>query len=332
VLLGLTRIEADTDYVRFFRADTRVPRDYAALAEAGFPQNPLDLVLRLPPGGGSLSRHWREVQHFAERLETVPGVHSVLSPFSLASTAEEAGAIGNALGMLSPSGDLVQLTVMTRYPSSRELLANLERISALADASLPPRIGFTPTGTSLLWARMDAGVIRTQRQSLAVVCIVCFVVLALLFRSLRLAVVGLLVSILPVAMVLGVMGLTGIPLNMATVLIAGIAVGLAVDDTVHFVHAWQSHRTQGVEAPAACEAAMAEVGPRLVMTSAILVGSFGAMAASAFMPTAHFGLLSSLTILLALVADITVLPIVLASLDSDPVPLPSPRPVLRSAS
>jgi uncharacterized protein len=310
-LLGLRALEADTDYVRFFRSDARVPSEYRALQRAGFPQNPLILVLDLPAGEGALAMHWLSMDAFARRLETLPGVHEVLSPFALAPSAEALGAAGRELGMLSERGNRVQLTLMMDYPSSQRVLATVTRIRALGDTMLPADVRLTPTGTSLLFARMDEGVIRTQRQSLAVVCVICFALLALLFRSWWLGVVGMVVSLYPVAMVLGLMGLWQIPLNMATVLIAGIAVGLAVDDTIHFVHSWQGHRRKGADPQTACDAAMADVGLRMVMTSVILIGGFAAMGFSDFMPTAQFGLLSSVTILLALAADLTLLPIIL---------------------
>jgi len=119
-------------------------------------------------------------------------------------------------------------------------------------------------------------------------------------------------SFYPVAVVLGVMGLLGLSLNMATVLIAGIAVGLAVDDTIHLVWAWQELRRGGVDRREASRRATARVGLRMVVTSAILVGSFAAMGLSGFMPTAQFGILTSATILLALAADLVLLPLLLA--------------------
>ena len=153
---------------------------------------------------------------------------------------------------------------------------------------------------------------RTQKESLAIVSVACFGILILLFRSLKLAVLGLALSLYPVAMVLGLMGLWNIPVNIATVLIAGIAVGLAVDDTIHFVYAYQKSRQRGYDRGKASEEALVDVGLRMVMTSFILVGSFAAMGLSDFMPTSQFGLLSSFTVVLALVADLTLLPVVLA--------------------
>jgi predicted RND superfamily exporter protein len=313
-LLGLTSLRADTDYVKFFRSDSRVPQDYGVLQREGFPQNPLNLVFRPPAGESPISAdHWTALEAFGLRVETLPGVRSVLSPFLMSGSSEASDAGGATLGgMLSERADQVQLIVMMDYPSSRRLFELLPRIRLLADELLPSEMHMTPTGTSLLWAGMDEGVIRTQKESLATVCVVCFVLLFLLFRSLSLAVLGLALSIYPVGMVLGLMGLWSVPVNMATVLIAGIAVGLAVDDTIHFVHAYQRSRRRGESYKTASDRAVIGVGLRMVMTSLILVGAFAGMGLSDFMPTSLFGLLSSLTILLALVTDLTLLPVVLS--------------------
>ncbi len=313
-LLGLTSLRADTDYVKFFRSDSRVPREYRVLQREGFPQNPLNLVFRIPAGDLPVSAdYWTALETFSRQVETLPGVRSVLSPFVMSGATMATGDRSENLGgMLSRRSDQVQLVVMMDYPSSRRLFELLPRIRKLADQVLPSEMSMTPTGTSLLWSSMDGGVIRTQKESLAIVSVVCFVLLVLLFRSPSLAALGLALSLYPVAMVLGLMGLLNVPVNMATVLIAGIAVGLAVDDTIHFVFAYQRSRQRGEDHRTAAEHAAVRVGPRMVMTSLILVGAFACMGFSDFMPTSLFGLLSSLTILLALVADLTLLPVVLS--------------------
>jgi len=314
VLLGLPSLRADTDYVRFFRSKSRVPRDYEILQRAGFPQNPLNLVFE-PPAGESPTtpKYWIPLQEFAGQLETLPGVSSILSPFVMGDLArvrcEYAATLG---GMLSEHSDQVQLIVMMDYPSSQRLFRLLPEIRELADSVLPSELRMIPTGTSYLWARMDDGVIRTQKESLVIVAVVCFVILVFLFRSVSLGALGLALSLYPVAMVLGLMGLLNVPVNIATVLIAGIAVGLAVDDTIHLVHAYQDLRRRGRDARSACEEAVAAVGVRMVVTSLILIGSFASMGFSNFLPTSQFGLLSSLTIALALLVDLTLLPVVLS--------------------
>ena len=259
---------------------------------------PCDRESQVDPAGriSALSRTWIPGRHIIRSIELTDGN----------------SCVENLGGMLSRESDQVQLIVMMDYPSSQQLFTLLERIYTLAEEVLPPELHMVPNGTSYLWARMDDGVIQTQKESLTIVCVVCLVILLFLFRSVGLSVLGLALSLFPVAMVLGVMGLWGIPVNMATVLIAGIAVGLAVDDTIHFVHAYRQSRQRGEDRSKACEQAVVGVGLQMVLTSVILVGAFSIMGLSDFMPTSQFGLLSSLTIILALVADLTLLPVILS--------------------
>ena len=326
-LFGLRSLQGDTDYSKFFRADTRVPQDYRALQQAGFPQNPLNLVFRVPAGETVTSTsYWAPLTELTNTVKQLSGVHSVISPFGSSGppSSPDEQSMPDPFGFFTEDFRQAQIIVMTDYPSSRRLNELLSRIEPLAEEILPADVTVTPTGTSLLWAHMDDGVIRTQRESLLIVCVVCFGILLLLFRSLRLAGIGLALSLLPVGVVLGLMGFWGIPVNMATVLIAGIAVGLAVDDTIHFVHAFGNSRGQGADPRQACEDAIVTVGLRLVMTTLILVGAFASMGLSDFMPTLQFGLLSSLTIILALVADLALLPVLLAKIgqkqSGDPIP------------
>jgi predicted RND superfamily exporter protein len=135
-----------------------------------------------------------------------------------------------------------------------------------------------------------------------------FLLLGALFRDLRAALAGWFASALPVAIILGLMGWLGVPVTLATVLIAGIALGLAVDDTVHLVFAVRRGVRAGAAPAEAVRKALVRVGERMIVTSLILAGSFAVMGLSDFVPTANFGLFTALTILLALAADLTLLP------------------------
>ncbi|MBA2291530.1 MAG: MMPL family transporter [Gemmatimonadales bacterium] len=312
LLTGLALLEADTDYAAFFRAGSQVPADYAAMREAGLPVNALNFIVGVPTGDDPLApRHAAALGAFSGALRSVPGVHSVLSPLSFATLPGGTAALMGA-GLLSGDRQALQVVVLTQATSSRELFALLSAIEPIAISTFAPGTSVVPTGTPYLWARMDDGVIRTQVDSLLVVCIACLLVLTWLLRSLRLALLTLAVSLYPVALVLGLMGWLRLPINLATVLIAGIAVGIAVDDTIHLVHAWQERRRAGSNRHDAADDAVAALGARLAATSAVLVGAFAVMGFSDFLPTAQFGLLSALVIVLALAADLALTPVLLA--------------------
>jgi predicted RND superfamily exporter protein len=296
---GLPLLGTDTNYVTFFRQGTVVPETYQAIERAGFPQSPIDIVLVAPPGAGASGT---AVRGFEEGLRSLDDVEFVLSPFTNAAGLD---------GLTSGDGRKYRLVVLTRFLGSSHIAELKQEIYRVRSRTLPPQIGMVVTGSPVLWASMDESLVHTQRSSIAIVSIAALVVLAVIFRSVGLAALGCLVSFFPVAFILGLMGLLGVPISLATVLIAGIAVGLAVDDTIHFLFAYREGRRSGLSPEVSTRRTLATVGSRMILTSLILIGGFGCMAVSDFMPSANFGAFTALTILAALMADLTLLPLVL---------------------
>jgi len=302
-LTGLPRLRADTDYVRFFRPGARMPSAYRAIAAAGFPQTPISLVFEAKEG----------------RTFEDPGVRAALAAFGTEvldggegrSILSSFGPAGDPNGFVSLDGRKRQAVLLTRFLSGTEVDRLLAELRGIAERTLPPGLELSITGSPVLWSRMDAHLLATQRSSLIAVSVMTFLVLWWVFRSLPLALLGWMTSFFPVAFILGLMGLLGVPLDFATVLIAGISLGLAVDDTIHFVHGYQEHRKRGAPPRDAVASTLTGVGTRMVFTSGILAGSFACMMVSDFLPSANFGAFTSLTLVIALAADLTLLPLVL---------------------
>lgn len=303
LLAGLWSLDADTNYAEFFRSNSTVPRDYGRIESAGFPQSPLVLTLKAPGDAQRLgSNLWTTLPTFAQELRQLPGVKVVISP-----TARGP----DPLALVSRDRRQCRLLLLTDYLSSDALHRVMVTIRGLKAAIISTGAALTITGTTVLWASMDTQLIHTQVYSAFVVSAALLLVLTLLFRSFSLALVGWLVSAFPVALILGVMGIVGVRINMATVLIAGISLGIAVDDTIHFIFTFRHKLRSGSDAKGATEQVLFETGPRLVITSAILIGGFLSMVVSSFLPTANFGLFACLTILVALICDLLLLPLLL---------------------
>ena len=116
---------------------------------------------------------------------------------------------------------------------------------------------------------------------------------------------------------LGIMAAVGFSLDPGTVMIASIALGLVVDDTVHFMVRFQRQRSAGESALASVTHTLRSVGRPIVLTSGVLVGGFGVLALSSFNPNVHFGMISALVVMLALVADLVMLPSALRILEPE---------------
>ena len=121
---------------------------------------------------------------------------------------------------------------------------------------------------------------------LIVLAAVFVILLPMLFRSIRLGLLGILINGLPLAMTFGLMGLLGSRLNMATALIGGVAIGSTVDSTLFFINRFQAELALGRTHADAIEAAVRGVGDGIVITTGILAGGFLCMTVSSFKPTA----------------------------------------------
>jgi predicted RND superfamily exporter protein len=300
-LAGLPRLTADTNYVEFFREGAAVPMTYALLDEAGFPQSPLVVVLDREGTEAARSA-------FVDGIRELKDVRGVVAP---------APGLTPLLGLESDDGTQQRVFVLARYLGSRELLALVDRIRVVQQQHLPTT-EMTVTGTTLLWANMDSSVIATQKTSLLIIAPVMLLVLCVLFRSLRLGVIGWVLSCLPVALIMGLMGFLGIEINIATVLIAGVTLGLAVDDSIHLIFSFREARQRGLDGEQSADEVLRGSGTRVALTTLIVMGGFLCMALSAFQPTSNFGMLTCLTIFVAALIDLTLLPLILKRIYREP--------------
>jgi predicted RND superfamily exporter protein len=190
--------------------------------------------------------------------------------------------------------------------SGREFGQQIEKLLALAD--MPEGVTITPGGYLPLYVQMTSQLVASQVSSLSVALIVIFCLIALAFRSWRLALLSLVPNVAPVALVLGFMGWAGIRLDIATVTIGAILLGIVVDDTVHFLHRL-SHEWGRADSPRqAVEQAVQGVGRPMVSTTAVFALGFCVLIFAQVTSVMHFGLLIALGLIFALVADLIVLP------------------------
>ncbi len=118
-------------------------------------------------------------------------------------------------------------------------------------------------------------------------------------------------NLAPIVLCLGIMGLFGIALDSMTAMVASIAIGLAVDDSIHFVSRVRLHLAKGDDIERALHHSTVEIGRALIYTSLALASGFGVMLMSQFVGSVYFGMLCLITIVFALIADLLLLPVVL---------------------
>jgi len=130
----------------------------------------------------------------------------------------------------------------------------------------------------------------------------------LLFRSFCVAVVAIIANLLPIGTIFGFMGFAGIPLDMMTITIAAISIGIAVDDTIHYLYRFREEFAKDHDYLAAMHRSHESIGYAMTYTSATIIIGFLILVLSVFIPTIYFGLLTVLAMFMAIVADLLLLP------------------------
>jgi predicted RND superfamily exporter protein len=164
------------------------------------------------------------------------------------------------------------------------------------------------TGMLVLYNNMLQSLFRSQILTLGAVFLAICVMFLVLFRSIRMTVAAIIPNLVSAILVLGLMGWLGIPLDLMTITIAAITVGIGVDDTIHYVHRFKREFAIDQDYWATIERCHRNIGRAIYYTSITIMLGFSVLAFSQFVPTIYFGLLTSLAMLTSLLANMALLP------------------------
>ncbi|MFT6791561.1 MAG: putative RND superfamily exporter protein [Cellvibrionaceae bacterium] len=268
-----------------------------------------------------------QVHDYLESLSEVGKVQSLAMIYRLATdlNGSEPNDFELALARQALSDDIDQFLVdpyiddelqQTRITMRvRETDPDLRRSQLLEDikSHLTQELNFSPenvqlTGLLVLYNNMLQSLFRSQILSLGAVFIGIVLMFLVLFRSLALSLIALVPNALAAFMVLGGMGLAGIPLDMMNVTIAAIAIGIGVDDAIHYIYRFRHEFSINRNYRAAMHASHSSIGQAMYYTSVTVIVGFSILALSKFIPSIYFGLLTGLAMLAAILASLTLLP------------------------
>lgn len=190
-----------------------------------------------------------------------------------------------------------------------ELLAKIRR-------DLVEEFGLEPeqvhlSGMLVLYNNVLQSLFRSQILTLGLVFLAITAMLLLLFRSLKVAVLGVMPTLVAAGAVLGLMGWLGIPLDIMTITIAAITIGIGVHDTIHYTHRFRDEVRVDGDSWAAVRRSHGTVGRAVYYTTVTVTLGFSILVLSNFVPTIYFGLLTGAAMVLALIANLTLLPLLL---------------------
>ena len=164
------------------------------------------------------------------------------------------------------------------------------------------------TGMLVLYNNMLQSLFRSQILTLGAVLLSIFVTFIFLFRSIVLAVLGIIPNIFSAVMILGIMGWLAIPLDMMTITIASITIGIAVDDTIHYIHRFKHEYQLNKDLDFLINRCHGSIGKAMFYTSVAIIFGFAILGFSNFIPTINFGMMTGIAMLVALVGNLVLLP------------------------
>ena len=174
-----------------------------------------------------------------------------------------------------------------------------------------PKTEVSITGIFVLAMQVAQYLTENQAITFGIALVAVSAILLLVFGSLKIGMIALIPNLIPALLTLGLLGITGVPLDFYTMMLAPIIIGISVDDTVHFVSTYQLQLAEDGDVNAALRRTMAETGPAVVFTALILGLGFGIMATASAQGTANLGKFGALAIFVGLLNDLFMLPALL---------------------
>jgi predicted RND superfamily exporter protein len=336
-LIGIARIKVETNPVEYFKEYTPVSRNFHDIYQDLSGSFPLNIVV-----AGNTESYFEDIANLKELdrlttyLETLPGVDKVITfgeylklvnytlnqfdaqfyvlpeeEFELRLLINNFDVVlGNDTLSRFMTSDFSRTNVMllTHLSSSRVFLETRDKILTEVRNAFSPDWQCDVTGLGIAISASSDQIVSGQVKSLILTFGLIFAMMALLFFSSKVGFIALLPTVFPIVLNFGFMGWFNIPLSFATSMIAGIAIGLSVDDTIHYLFRYNTEFKKDLDKDRALKDTLLSVGRPIVTTSLTISCGFAILMISHFKPTGLFGLLMVVTMISALVSALILLP------------------------
>lgn len=335
-IISVFRIEAEPNPLAFLPADSPTVQSYTYVSENLTGLYSLEVVVDCRDGWLSPA-YWKALDELMAETEDSPSVARVISAldflkklnqwdhsidpeyYRLPDSRESAEALLAELDatgqaelarLVSDDGKQVRLSILPTVMDAKRFYELAGAVQSRLDA-LPE--GLEGRFTGIVWILNNAQVdlAMTQITSFAFAFPVIFLIVGLGLRSFSLMVLSIPPNITPTLAIFALMPLLHIPLDAGTVLVAGVALGISVDNTVHLLAAFRRLRAESVGAQAAVGKVLEEIGPAMIYSTLTSCIGFATLWTSGFVPIRYFGFLSVVALLVALASDLVLTPSVL---------------------
>ncbi len=346
-IVGITQMKVDNRFIDYFDDDTEIYRGMGVIDRKFGGTITMDIVITAPAieeedlgddfgGGDTPLSYWfnrngiGQVKAIHEYLESIPEVGKVLSLYTTYQLLHRIWGtdlsdleLAFAQRMISAdlSGILLAPYLSETHRETRITLRAMETSHDLHHHELIEKIqhhlindlgmaqeNVRLTGALVLYDNVLQSLYRSQILTVGGVFLLIMAMFFICFWSLRLALLGVIPTVISAMAVLGFMGLTGMPLDIMTVTIAAIVIGMGVDNTIHYIYRFRHEHNQHGDYNAAMYRAHATIGHAMYYTTIIIICGFIIFVLSNFTPSVFFGILTAVAMLLALIGALVLLP------------------------
>ncbi len=329
-----TRIRVDASYIRDFPPDHPARVHHEAIDAAFGGASPLSIVIESDVDDTftrpEMLRAVASLQDWLEAQPEVGGTTSLVDHLEVihrsmmdAGLFPDTQALAKQL-LVFGGGEAIEGYADLRFRTTRVAVrSHIESSEAVADllariearlADLPSPLRARATGDTVLLSRTVDRIARGQILSLGLALLAIYGILAALFTSLRVGFLALLPNAVPLAIYFGLLGVAGLPLDPSSSVIACIALGIAVDDTIHYLVRFQEEARRHASEERATRRALRAVIRPISFTTLLLCASFLMLTASELRNQVQFGALAALTVGLAWIVDVTLTPALCAGI------------------
>ncbi len=347
-IFGITRIILNNQLIEGLTRKDELRQDFEFFEKNYSGVRPFEILITLNDTSSSVwnVKEMRAIDKLENYLHKDFGVGFLISPASLVKGMNKALNNGNPESYALPSSDedLLDVTDQLSQFRKRKEMKNLvtkdgkqARITGkMADVGskvfleradkLNTFLAGNPdmkcidvhlTGAALMLDKNNKYLVDNTVQGLIISILVVALISALVHRNLRMMIIAIIPNLLPIIIIGGIMGFTGIEMKSATSIIFSIAFGIATDDTIHFLARLKLEIAQGKSVMYCVKRSFLSTGKAVVVTSLILCGGFLSLIGSGFESTYYFGLLVSITLLVAVVTDLLLFPLLVIWLIKD---------------
>lgn len=347
-IFGITRIVLNNHLIEGLTRKDELRQDFEFFEKNYSGVRPFEILISVNDTASSLwnVKEMRAIDKLENYLRNDFGVGFIISPASLVKGMNKAVNNGNPesyklpltddelndvteqleqfrkrkemKNLITKNGKQGRITGKMADIGSKVFLERAEKLNRFLDADPAMQcINVHLTGAALMLDKNNKYLVENTVQGLIISILVVALISAFVHRNLRMMIIAIVPNLLPIIIIGGIMGFAGIEMKSATSIIFSIAFGIATDDTIHFLARLKLEIAQGKSVMYCVKRSFLSTGKAVVVTSLILCGGFLSLISSGFESTFYFGLLVSITLLVAVVTDLLLFPLLVIWLIKD---------------